>query len=129
MEKLLTDMASPWFHQNAARTHDLPYWRRARSPLHHRCGQTLFVIFYAIFIIYFTQMLLNQNNVSEWSDMSTRRLHVVSVKLPLLKSSSACWSRANWISSSAYWNLTCINFVKNCLTWIYFRQKSLNVKS
>ena len=28
------------------------------EPLHHRYGQTLFVIFYSIFIIYFTQMLL-----------------------------------------------------------------------
>jgi hypothetical protein len=37
----------------------------------------------------------NQDNVSEWSDRSTRRTN------------STCWSRTKWTSSSSHWNLTC----------------------
>jgi hypothetical protein len=46
-----------------------------------------------------------QNNVSEWSDMSTRRMSfqwVSTIKLKL-----ACWSSTKLTSSSSHWKLTC----------------------
>ena len=46
-----------------------------------------------------------QNNVSEWSDMSTRRLLFQWVSTIKLK--SACWSSTKLTSSSSHWQLTC----------------------
>jgi hypothetical protein len=47
----------------------------------------------------------NQNNVSEWSDMSNRGLLFQWVAIT--KSNSACWSRTKPTSSSSLWTLTC----------------------
>jgi len=45
----------------------------------------------------------NQNNVSEWSDMSTCGFS----ELALLKSNSACYSSTKQTSLSSYQNVTC----------------------
>ena len=45
----------------------------------------------------------NQNNVFEWSDMSTRGLFFRWAKNP----NSACWSSTKRTSSSSHWKLTC----------------------
>ena len=60
----------------------------------------------------------NQNNVSEWSDISTRQL-------ALWKSNWACWSRTKRTSSSSHWKLTCSrrDIAENC--WIGVKQLSL----
>jgi hypothetical protein len=47
----------------------------------------------------------NQNNVSEWSDMS-RPANCRFSELALWKFNSACWSSTKWISSSCHWKLT-----------------------
>ena len=47
----------------------------------------------------------NQNNVSEWSDMSTRGL--LFQWTSTIKSNSACWFRTKRTSSSSHWRLTC----------------------
>jgi hypothetical protein len=47
----------------------------------------------------------NQNNVSEWSEMSTR--DCCFCELALWKSNSPCWSRTKRTSSSSHWKLTC----------------------
>jgi hypothetical protein len=60
----------------------------------------------------------NQNNVSEWSDMSIRGLFF---------SVSAYWSRTKRTSSSSHWKLTCCRHdihLKNC--WICAKQQPLN---
>jgi hypothetical protein len=48
----------------------------------------------------------NQNNVSEWSDTSTRGMlfqWASTIKIQL----TACWSRTKRTSSSSHWKLTC----------------------
>jgi hypothetical protein len=50
----------------------------------------------------------NQNNVSEWSDMSTRRLlfqWASTIKSTFCN--SACWSSTKRTSSSSHWKLIC----------------------
>jgi hypothetical protein len=47
----------------------------------------------------------NQNNVSEWTDMSTHWLLVQWTST--IKSNSACWSSTKRTSSSSHWSLTC----------------------
>ena len=51
----------------------------------------------------------NQNNVSEWSDMSIPADCCFS-ELALLISNSACWSRTKRTSSSSHWKLTCSRY-------------------
>ena len=46
----------------------------------------------------------NQNNVSEWNDIST--LQCCFSELALLKSNSACWSSIKRTSSSFHWKYT-----------------------
>jgi hypothetical protein len=59
----------------------------------------------------------NQNNVSEWSDMSTRRL--LFQWSSTIKSNSACWSRTKRTSSSSLWKLTCSrhDIAEKLLNW------------
>ena len=50
----------------------------------------------------------NQDNVSEWSDMSIRRL--LFQRTSTIKSNSTCCQlglRTKWTSSSSHWKLTC----------------------
>ena len=59
----------------------------------------------------------NQNNVFEWSDMSTRGL--LFGELALLKPNSVCCSRTKRTSSSSHWKLTCSrhDIAEKFLSW------------
>ena len=60
----------------------------------------------------------NQNNVSEWSDMSTYRQSFQWANT-LKNSNSACWSRTKWTLSSSHWKLTCSHpdIAEKLLNW------------
>jgi hypothetical protein len=62
-------------------------------------------------------LVRNQNNVSEWSDMSTRRL--LFQWASTIKINSACWSSTKRTSSSSHWKLTCSrhDITKKLLNW------------
>jgi hypothetical protein len=59
----------------------------------------------------------NQNNVSEWSDMSTRGL--LFGELALLKPNSVYCSRTKRSSSSSHWKLSCSrhDIAEKLLSW------------
>ena len=61
----------------------------------------------------------NQDNVSEWSDISIRGLLLqwASTK----KSNYACWYSTNWTSSSYHWTLICSrhDIAEKLLSWHY----------
>jgi len=51
----------------------------------------------------------NQNNVFEWSDMSTRGLLFQWART--IKINSACLSKTKRTSSSSHWKLTCSRMI------------------
>jgi hypothetical protein len=69
----------------------------------------------------------NQNNVSGWSNMSTRGL--LFQWASTIKTNSACWSSTKRTSSSSHWKLTCSrhDIAENC--WIGVKQQSLTHSS
>ena len=60
----------------------------------------------------------NQNNVSEWSDMSTREL--LFQWASTIKSNSACWPRIKRTSTSSHWKLTCSrhDIAEKLMSWL-----------
>ena len=52
-----------------------------------------------------SRLARNQNNVSELSDMSTRRL--LFQWASTIKSNSACWFSTKWTWTCSHWKLTC----------------------